>query len=937
MINRRIGLLLAIFLGACPLRLAAALNFDNDVGAPSQREEVFEFTAAPAIKKTGPDRYQITFAVKGRCDVAVDIIAGDANVVRHLAAGVLGTNAPAPLQKDSLSQTLIWDGKDDFGKYFGSPETCSLRVRLGLKPVLGKILLWHPNRFPHYINGLACDEKGVYVWTVHGNTTVTTMHQPCDLSHIQVYDHDGNYQRTILPLPSGKVRPDKNPPFSMQGQGGKGISPKVPKEPPYRLVLPSNRAIYTSTFGGKYFLPSAPNSFMVVDGMIWSVLAKSKDKRLRFFNLTNDGSYPQGGYYSKSVGERWGQGPCWLAASPDRKWIYISGLGARTRPLHIRKATPAFQYTYVNRKQRCRHAVFRVPYDLSAAMSPLIGNEDKPGGGKEGLKFPEGMAVDNRGRLYVADSGNDRIAIFDAAGAFLKAVPVPTPYGVKIHPKTGDLYVASYPVAKLKMSLVKFAAKGAGYVKAAEQAFKIPQLGPQFFPTLCLDSWAEKTTIWFTHPQGRVQLWIDEGDRFSLKRDLFEDLNKDWKGVPFWNETDTGTHTTLYFGNLIADPQNPYLYLGNTRGGVSIGTRRIKGYRVNTETGALEHSQVKVSAFGYDGLAYARLGKDILRYDPNTWRPVAFDYGDGAEGRLAYQFCSTDGTGFGVSPNGDVIFNDRWPPVPGQIFNLHVQSLSKMKIPDYMRPKESAYGGKTSMKGYKVRPIFPGGLYRGSSALLLYDRHGQLKSNSVIEGLPRLSVSPKMDIHGAVYVGLPMAKLVDGKPLMGYVLAKFPAAGGRIVVNGPGVPVPLKELPKRPADFKPLMALRKSDDVGPHKEQGYGDKAWGEGMLWSVGGFFPFNTSHCVCMQARFDLDAFGRSFYPQSHRHSVAVVDTNGNFILRVGGYGNADDKGPEIRFAHCRYVAVTDKKLFINDIVNKRILSVDLTYEQTETVGVK
>ena len=119
------------------------------------------------------------------------------------------------------------------------------------------------------------------------------------------------------------------------------------------------------------------------------------------------------------------------------------------------------------------------------------------------------------------------------------------------------------------------------------------------------------------------------------------------------------------------------------------------------------------------------------------------------------------------------------------------------------------------------------------------------------------------------------------------------------------------------------------EETGPDgKTKGYGQRAWAEGMQWSFGGYYPFNTEYCVCLTARFDLDLYGRLFVPESFRQSVAIMDTGGNFILRVGGYGNADDRGPDIRLAHCRFVAVNDKRLYINDAVNRRILSVNLGY---------
>ena len=59
-------------------------------------------------------------------------------------------------------------------------------------------------------------------------------------------------------------------------------------------------------------------------------------------------------------------------------------------------------------------------------------------------------------------------------------------------------------------------------------------------------------------------------------------------------------------------------------------------------------------------------------------------------------------------------------------------------------------------------------------------------------------------------------------------------------------------------------------------------------------------------------------------------IIDTGGNFVMRVGEYGNADDRGPEIRMADTRFIGVSETRLFINDAVNKRILSVRLGYQK-------
>jgi hypothetical protein len=110
-----------------------------------KREAVFEFAQKPAVKRQG-DRIEITFAAKGFCDATVAIEDAGGGIVRHIASGVLGQNAPEPFQKNSLTQKLIWDGKDDEGKYIDDKDALTIRVSLGLAPRYERPLYWEPRR-----------------------------------------------------------------------------------------------------------------------------------------------------------------------------------------------------------------------------------------------------------------------------------------------------------------------------------------------------------------------------------------------------------------------------------------------------------------------------------------------------------------------------------------------------------------------------------------------------------------------------------------------------------------------------------------------------------------------------------------------------------------------------------------------------------------------
>jgi len=905
-------------------------------GARYQREEVFAFTENPTCRKTGKDAYEITFASKGACDVTVGIVNPKGRIVRHLVAGVLGPNAPGPLQKNSLRQKLIWDGKNDLGRYVEAAATCRVRVGLGLKPVFDKVLLSHPNRMPWAIYGIAADRDGVYVFNTEGNPTMTTSHQPADLTNLLVYDHDGNYQRTILPIPREKVTPGRYEASSMHGQPEGRRGRRAGATGPFAFTLPTGKTVISPDPNGRYFKALEGNAFIVDDGMITAVVYPGPhNQHLQLFRLRTDGSRPRQGFYSRKLGDRGGRGPCWIAASPDRRWLYMSGLGVRARNWHNMN----WGWNVRRRREQARHAVYRIDYDLDTPLArPFLGVENQPGDDSAHFRYPEGVATDTGGRLYVCDTGNDRVQVFTPDGTFLKSIPVPSPYQSAVHPKTGAIYILSYPVKLRKFSIVKLRSLAETKV-VAEATFKAHRFGTRLIQTFCLDPHTPEPTLWIIAGNFHVQLWTDKGDRFELKRDLHADLEREWKGKIVEDTSGTGFSSHFFVGNMTADPHRPYLYLTDSRVGGPIFRRGLSP-RIHVETGEVEITRA-ATVIGWDGLAYVRDGQVIYRYDPVTGQPVAFDYGSGKDGKLQYRFSSADGIGFGVSPRGEVIFHDRWPPVPGLVMTheqYHVQGLNQMRIPAYMRQKMWTGGKSTSLRGYRMRQFFPGQAYRGSSAILRYRKTGEMKSNDVIGGIPRVSAGVRLDAKGNVYVGVPMAKLVDGKPIAGHSLVKFPPTGGRFLLDGPGVPIPLTAPPKRPADFRPLMSYHPtSGDAGPHGEKGYGKRAWAENMLWSFGGYFPFNNTKCVCLNGRFDLDFFARAFVPESFRNSISVLDTNGNFILRLGGYGNQDDRGPDIRIAHCRYVAVNDRRLYINDVANKRVLSVDLKYEREVETNIR
>jgi hypothetical protein len=93
---------------------------------------------------------------------------------------------------------------------------------------------------------------------------------------------------------------------------------------------------------------------------------------------------------------------------------------------------------------------------------------------------------------------------------------------------------------------------------------------------------------------------------------------------------------------------------------------------------------------------------------------------------------------------------------------------------------------------------------------------------------------------------------------------------------------------------------------------------------------------YCNCENTRFDVDEFGRVFYPDLGRYRVGVLDTNGNAITHFGRYGNADTRD-ELAFAWLIGVGATDRYAYMGDSLNRRLLRASLTYAAEKTCPIK
>jgi sugar lactone lactonase YvrE len=915
-----------------------------------KREEIFEFAQKPVVTREG-DKVTIAFETTGLCDVTIAIEDSGGKIIRHLVSGVLGPKAPQPLQKDSKKQAVIWDGKNDKGDYAENKDDLTVRVSLGLKPQFERALLHSPyKRFGRNPPVIAAAADGVYVY--EGDMA----------DNVRLLDHEGNYVRTVYPFPSDKLdqvqglrwrtTPDGvKVPFkegahqvTFFGSGLNGGFDPASGFGTYR-VRPLNE------YDGLPRYPAA--SAMAIHGNRLALIG------LYLNRLATDGS--SGGldiHGARTSSPAFIYGYCQptrpvdntplsAAFSPDGKSVYLTGY-----TVYGDNGTAGAFRMWL-------HGVLRVPFDGKAAPEVFVGdmNPTSPtaaGTGEKQFNSPTSVACDAEGRVYVSDYVNNRIQIFTPDGKFKESLSVNRPAYVAVHQKTGEIYVSSWAYSHsrntgsmepIKPKLTRFEAQ-AGHKKIAEYALPFASgdgdhgpwggwMGIQY--RVELDSWAEPPTVWLVPGQAGgggswapwgIKVLTVEKDQLTMKKDFGAEA---FKAVTY-DAASSGRQ------RLIVNPKTGKVYIMEGMG-LATGDRAVE---IDPVKGRNKFVDLPFGAedicFDSDGLIYLRTGDMVVRYDPANWREVPWDYGEEREGvshcggRAAKVSAglALPGTrpgpwfhcgGFGISPKGHLVV---------QCFNGGMGSNAKLD-----RPGKPALAAATG-KPYTPR-IYPGRQRWGE--IHIWDKHGKVLHEDVAPGVT-ITDGVCIDNDDNVYVLTNPMRTPDGKPALNRMtetLIKFKPGRGRVVTSGDGPPVPVKagQQPDHPTDI-----------AGP-----YQGAAWVEGADWLYGGVGYAGTMRCTCWNARFSLDYYARSFAPEPDRFSVAVLDTNGNLILRLGKCGNVDDGKPliadpaikeprsiggdETAIMHACYVAVdTDKRLFIEDAGNRRIASVKLDYHRTETV---
>lgn len=906
-----------------------------------QRKEVFEFSEKPKVTWVG-DTITVTFSVKDFCDATVAIEDAGGKILRHVASGVLGKNAPEPFQKDSLKQTLVWDGKDELGRYLDKKEQLTVRVSLGLKAQMERTLYWcglqmaNGSRGTNYLSMKAAPE-GVYVYSAG------------DGAQLRLYDHAGNYLRTVYPFPREKIE-------AVKGLNWQAYPPDGEKLP--------NKLIGA---GQDTFLPDSSVRDFAVQGDRLA-LASS---RAMFMSIGDPNSPltlagPEVGYKDESggVGSEDYYRPYAAAFSPDGKRLYLTSYTRRwNQPGY---PTRRSWYQGVN--------VVDVEKSEVKLFAGVMLGKDAGGGDNAHFRCPSSVATDAKGRVYIADNFNNRIQVYQPDGTFLKSIATPRPGLVRIDPSTQDIWVVSSSIGIYNGKEIGLA-EDAGYGAAD---LKIRQLGPVEDPkekqavplpplhwdynrlnaildyNVELDFHAKPMMVWTSvasdatsgppHIRCNAQLWTIEGGKLILKRKFADEAERSML-------RSRAAHFTR--PRLWASPASGMVYLGLIGWDSPVACKSVTELvAIDPATGALKVVGLPTNPedIGFDwlGRAYLRVQDAVVRFDPVTWREVPYDYG---EERMVNH---DDGTprpfksssamilpsciggmfhmgGIGVAPDGTTAIS---------CINPNNPDTKKL-----MADKKVGAGASTAY----VPPVYPGRNMGWETHV--FDPQGKALKTDVAPGIA-MSNFVQIDRAGSVYLLLAGTPYLDGKVYFngrGCTLVKVKPGKFKALTAGGIIPLAPEVQPKRPMDItRPGLWLEGAE--------------WHFGPVGADGHYGSGGKCDCY-VNARFALDYYGRSFAPEVDRFRVVVLDTAGNVILRIGRYGNVDDGvplvkpdpalagkmgaqppaprsigGDETAIMHTmNLTVVSDRRLVLADTGNQCIRSVKLGYHAGETVALK
>ncbi|MCG3178380.1 MAG: hypothetical protein BIFFINMI_00707 [Phycisphaerae bacterium] len=860
------------------------------------------FTDDPAVRAMG-DGYEITFALSEGTDVEVAIVNAGGDVVRHLAAGVLGGDnpPPAPLVK-GLVQKLTWDGRGDWNQAAGDgPFT--VRVRAGMSVGFGRTVGQGPYNFAEtYCRGLAVDPASGDLYVLAAKTRDSVLY------FLRVFDRTGKYLREIMPYPGGTDAASRD-------AFGQVPMPDSPVAAPMNY-LSTWPVFYPIDPGGQgraelsYKLiavnPAEGSAVMLNENF-----ARMYRVRMRDGGVVGDGfATPVWASGTKLAGSA-GVGPVAGAVSPDGKRYYFAGYAGGAPKGE--KRHPNWPDNRVYRMDAGGTARTFAEIELPADAKGPQTSWSYPGN----IQALHGVAVDKAGRVYVCDAAGGKVWVLDSAGKTLGSVAVPHAYCVAVNDRSGALYVltrcnTAYGV--WPRSLVKLDGWQAG-AKAVD-TLELPDRGGSSDPFLAGDFSGDTPQLWIGGaPRGESILRVQDVDG---KLKAVEDL------------ADRGRLAPGFACRLDVDPEKDLVYTHN-------GWARILRYDGLTGQYAGEldkagHPQPIIGSefcIRRDGMIYLSGSENAGGGYSGAWRRLTRDLKPAplADGRKEFsdRYGKMGGGYFGnqgscVTPDGHLYFNGMFTFRINAIFEVNPDG-SPGRCPRLREPFADA----------QISPACTKAGFTGALVGWLQDQSGGVQ----------------VDQQGNVYAGIRILprgyKLPEGmadaaKKLRSYgesigCVVKFNAAGGGMVADRgkPGEPYTIDKAWKykftEPAKFEGGLPM------------GFGQRLdWYEAArnIYMEGGVRAYPilatfSNQCACQTPRFAVDDYGRLYIPNALGCRVQVLDNEGNPIVTFGQYGNSDDQAAAragqaaIPLAYPISARASFRHIYVADSANRQIVRVD------------
>jgi len=833
------------------------------------------FTKPPTATRSG-DKTTIAFAVNQPADVAVFIEDAKGKVIRHLVAGVLGKNPPAPLKPNVLEQAVEWDGKADYGKDAGTGPF-KVRIALGLGAKYDKILAHDPQNFGN-IRSLATGPDGtLYICCSFGGDVANWGGE-----RILALDRAGKYQRTVIPFASN---------LKKEEAGSLGVAELNGQ------IVPLVKAVIPRSF---YSSESQRKGGMAVtkDGVLVRAVGGYNGRgQLSISALNQKGTPAWGAELGPKLLElaRPSVTRPFICVSADGQWAYVTGLGEvrpGQKPSDVRFAS-----------------VYRVPLPARGPATPFIGKPEEPGTGEGQLSAnPRGLALDGKGHLLIADHANNRVVVAaEADGKFVAQFPVENPDGLAVDQATGAVYVSRI-VRGGAMELVKFS--GWKDAKALAKA-NLPSDGDPANPwVLALDATAKPAIVWMGSDGATLLRFEDQGDKLAQTK------------------INTGE-----FGH------NAYIDLNVDR------------FRAEPEI-------------------YARIGSGhFLRFAEGSDKPEFVRTGTAINEGVCI-LPGPDGNLYGLGYPCNFFRYDRngkpnpWPAGSGEYpaDQKKKPPAHAMFVPVSMVFMTHTLGIRQDGRIFIFEPGHVGG--RPPKMLREYTLEGKRVSDTpIIWKVSDAAIGPKFDAQGNIYIAEQVKPLDQPVPpefasIVGPVqpektyLANQPEKDALCTMYGSIVKFSPKGGMIHYGEENPFKGEPKLDPALKTVEMGYYNgyrfkPVKVTGAEWVKMGVSHVDLHYCNCENIRFDVDEFGRVWFPDTARFRVGVIDTNGNDLAHFGGYGTADNRGPEskdkalaipdLAFSWLVSVGVTDKYLYTGDSLNRRLLRAKLTYAAEASCEIK